>query len=122
MEQTAQFCDGERVDSSTGTAERLDAVKRDRSRCRRAETTAARRAATAAARPMGAFSTGLPVDWGLSQRPARVDCRLSYTLQVKPQSREARLWLVVFRFPCANALVSSANSLILTLWQTFWIS
>ena len=49
--------DGERVDSSTGTAERLDAVKLDRSRRRRAETTAARRAATAAARPMGAFST-----------------------------------------------------------------
>jgi len=28
---------------------------------------------------MGAFSTGVPVDWGLSQRPARVDCGLSYT-------------------------------------------
>jgi len=41
--------------------------------------TAARREATAAARPMGAFSTGVPVDWGLSQRPARVDCGLSYT-------------------------------------------
>jgi len=27
----------------------------------------------------GAFSTGVPVDWGLSQRPARVDCGLSYT-------------------------------------------
>jgi len=67
------------VDSSTGTAERLDAVKCDRSRCRRAKTTAARRAATAAVRPMGAFSTGVPVDWGLSQRLARVDCRLSYT-------------------------------------------
>jgi len=79
MERAAQFRDGERVDSSTGTAKRLDAVKRDRSRCRRAETTAARRAATAAARPMGAFSTGVPVDWGLSQRPAHVDCRLSYT-------------------------------------------
>jgi len=79
MERAAQFRDGERVDSSTGTAERLDAVKRDRSRCRRAEITAARRAATAAARPMGAFSTDVPVDWGLSQRPARVDCRLSYT-------------------------------------------
>ena len=37
------------------------------------------RAAMAAARPMGAFSTGVPVDWGLSQRPAHVDCRLSYT-------------------------------------------
>jgi len=46
---------------------------------RRTETTAARRAATAAAHPMGAFSTGVPVDWGLSQRPARVDCGLSYT-------------------------------------------
>jgi len=33
MEQAAQFRDSERVDSSTGTAERLDAVKRDRSRC-----------------------------------------------------------------------------------------
>jgi len=40
-----QFRDGERVDSSTGTAERLDAVKRGRSRCRRADTTAARLAA-----------------------------------------------------------------------------
>jgi len=47
--------------------------------CRRAETTAAPRAATAAARPMGAFSTGVPVDWALSQRPARVDCGLSYS-------------------------------------------
>jgi len=47
--------------------------------CRRAETPAARRAATADARPMGAFPTGVPVDWGLSQRPARVDCGLSYT-------------------------------------------
>jgi len=28
---------------------------------------------------MGAFSTGVPVDWGLSQRPARVDCGPSYT-------------------------------------------
>ena len=64
MERAAQFRDGERVDSSTGTAERLDALKHDRSRCRRAETTAARRAATAAARPMGAFSTGVPVDTG----------------------------------------------------------
>jgi len=27
----------------------------------------------------GAFSTGVPVDWGLSQRPARIDCGLSYT-------------------------------------------
>ena len=27
----------------------------------------------------GAFSTGVPVGWGLSQRPARVDCGLSYT-------------------------------------------
>jgi len=79
MDPAAQFRDGERVDSSTGTAERLDDVKRDRSRCRRAETTAARRAATVAARPVGAFSTGVSVDWGLSQRPARVDCRLSYT-------------------------------------------
>jgi len=45
MERSAQFCDGERVDSSAGTAERLDAVKRGRSRCRRAETAAARRSA-----------------------------------------------------------------------------
>ena len=45
MERSAQFCDGERVDSSTGIAERLDAVKCDCSRCRRAETTAARREA-----------------------------------------------------------------------------
>jgi len=27
----------------------------------------------------GAFSTGVPVDWGLSQWPARIDCGLSYT-------------------------------------------
>jgi len=27
----------------------------------------------------GAFSMGVPVDWGLSQRPAHVDCGLSYT-------------------------------------------
>ena len=45
MERSAQFRDGERVDSSTATAERLDAVKRSRLRSRRAETTAARRAA-----------------------------------------------------------------------------
>jgi len=32
MERSAQFRDGERVDSSTGTAERLDAVKRGLSR------------------------------------------------------------------------------------------
>jgi len=45
VERSAQFRDDERVDSSTGTAERLDAVKRGRSRCRCAESTAARRAA-----------------------------------------------------------------------------
>ena len=45
MERLVQFRDGERVDSSTGTAERFDAVKLGRSRCRRAETAAARRAA-----------------------------------------------------------------------------
>jgi len=51
--------------------------------------------ATGAARPMGAFSTGVRVDWGISQQPVRVDCGLSYsTLQVKAQSREVRLWLV----------------------------
>ena len=36
----------------------------------------------------GAFSTGVPVDWGLFQRPARIDCGLSFGF------REARLWLV----------------------------
>ena len=45
MEQSAQFRDGERVDSSTGTAERPDAIKRSRSRCWRAESIAAHRAA-----------------------------------------------------------------------------
>jgi len=40
------------------------------------ETTAARRVATAAARPMGAFSMGVPINWGLSQQPARIDCGL----------------------------------------------
>ena len=60
MERSAQFCDGERVDSSTGTAERLDAVKhvaqdvnlraakcereRRRCSCETVEQTAARRA------------------------------------------------------------------------------
>jgi len=45
--------------------------------------------ATAAARPMGAFSTGVPVDWGLSQRPARVDCGLSYTTGQSTIARSA---------------------------------
>jgi len=45
MERSALFRDGERVDSSIGTAERLNAVKRGGSRCRRAETTAASRVA-----------------------------------------------------------------------------
>ena len=63
MERAAQFRDGERVDSSTGIAERLDAVKCDRSRCRRAETTAARRAATAAARPMWALACAIYFDF-----------------------------------------------------------
>jgi len=31
------------------------------------------------ARPMGPFSMGMRVDWGLSERPVRVDCGLSYT-------------------------------------------
>jgi len=31
------------------------------------------------ARPMGAFSTVVRVDWGLSQRQVCVDCGLSYT-------------------------------------------
>ena len=103
MERAAQFRNGQRVDSSTGTAERLDEVKRDRSRCRRAETTAARRAATAAARAFsaGAFSTGVPVDWGLSQRPAHVDSRLSYTTGQATIARSAiavaRLWLVCYK-------------------------
>jgi len=35
--------------------------------------------ALGAARPMGAFSTGVRVDWGPSQRPVHVDCGLSYT-------------------------------------------
>ena len=45
----------------------------------------------------GAFSTGVPVDWGLSQQPARVDCGLSYTT--------GRLWLVMFK--CQSAFVHS---------------
>ena len=28
---------------------------------------------------MGAFSTGVRVDWGLSQQPVHVDCGLLYT-------------------------------------------
>ena len=48
-----------------------------------------------AAYPTGAFSTGVRVDWGLSQRPAHVDCRLSYTtVQATIARSEARLWLV----------------------------
>jgi len=45
MERSAQFRDSDRVDSSTGTAERPDAVKRGCSRCRCAETAAAHQAA-----------------------------------------------------------------------------
>jgi len=46
-------------------------------------------------RPMGAFSTGVRVDWGLSQRPVLVDCGLSYTtVQATIARSEARLWLV----------------------------
>jgi len=29
--------------------------------------------------PMGVFSAGVRVDWGLSQRPVHVDYELSYT-------------------------------------------
>jgi len=94
MERAAQFRDGERVDSSTGTAERLDAVKRDRSRCRRAETTAARRAATAAARPMWLSQRACP-STGAFLNGRRASTAGFRTLQVKPQSRKARLWLVV---------------------------
>jgi len=56
--------------------------------CRRAETTAARRAATAAARPMTAFSTGVPVDCWLSYttgHAAKRDCGL-YKLNVEASS------------------------------------
>jgi len=35
--------------------------------------------ATSGARPMGAFSTGVRINWGLSQRLVHVDCGLSYT-------------------------------------------
>jgi len=35
--------------------------------------------AMGAARPMGAFSTGVHIDWGRSQWPVHVDCGLSYT-------------------------------------------
>jgi len=45
---------------------------------------------TGGARPTGAFSTGVRVDWGLSQRPVRIDCGLSYT------AGQARLWLVSY--------------------------
>jgi len=95
MERAAQFRDGERVDSSAGTAERLDAVKRDRSRCRRAETIQLR----------DGRRLPLRVQWGLSQRACpstgafltgrRASTAGFRTLQVKPQSREARLWLVI---------------------------
>ena len=75
MERLAQFRDGERVDSSTGTAERLDAVKRDRSRCQRAGAMGGddRCAST------GGFLNGRARRLGPFSTPARVDCRLSYT-------------------------------------------
>jgi len=45
------------------------------------------------AHPTGAFSTGVCVDWGLSKRPARVDCGLYYTTV-----QATRLWLVLSEF------------------------
>jgi len=47
------------------------------------------------ANPIAAFSMGVHVDWGLSQRPAPSTAGF-LTLQFKPQSpqsRKARLWL-----------------------------
>jgi len=35
--------------------------------------------ATGGVRPVGVFSTGVRVDWGLSQRQVRIDCGLLYT-------------------------------------------
>jgi len=106
MERAAQFRDGERVDSSTGTAERLDAVKRDRSRCRRAGATGG--------------DGRMRVQWGLSQRACpstgaflngrRASTAGFRTLQVKPQSREARLWLVLIIFhPFSGGMSKLAN-------------
>jgi len=51
--------------------------------------------ATGTARPMGAFSMGVRVDWGLSQRPVRIDCGLSYTTG-QATIALSRLWLVYF--------------------------
>jgi len=55
---------------------------------------------TGAARPMWAFSTGLHVDWGLSQWLIHIDCGLSYTTG----QAKARLWLVLLipSAPCTN--------------------
>ena len=52
------------------------------------------------AHPIGAFSTGVRVDWGLSQRPARVDCGLSYTTV---QATIARSAIVIF-ISCTNCV------------------
>jgi len=43
----------------------------------------------------GAFSTGVPVDWGLSQRLARVDCGLSYTTGQATIDRSAIVLLIL---------------------------
>jgi len=101
MERAAQFRDGERVDSSTGTAERLDAVKRGHSRYRRAETTAARRCPST-----GAFLSG--------RRASTAGFR---TLQVKPQSREARLWLVIVRASLPPTSGISSRTVLLDLYS-----
>jgi len=54
--------------------------------------------------PMGAFSMGVRIDGGLSQRPVRVDCRLSYTTvqaTIAPSSIVARLLLkLVHKVKC----------------------
>ena len=91
MERAAQFRDGEHVDISTGTAERLDAVKRDLSRCRRAGASGGdgRCASNGGflngrARRLGPFSTAGAhrlqafVHYRSSQNRAKRDCGLFY--------------------------------------------
>ena len=99
MERAAQFRDGERVDSSTVQQELLSGLMPSNAIARDVDVPA-RRAATAAARPMGAFSTGVPVDWGLSQRPARVDCRLSYTTGQAIVARSATVACYIYTSYC----------------------
>jgi len=138
MERSAQFRDGERVDSSTGTNERLDAVKRGRSRCRRAELRVGRPSVSVSdvgtvAKPLNRprldeqqIVVGRIVVAPLKRlRPKPNGCRplLFKTASKlcasfwaiamsshKPQSRKARLWLVEIKTAAGDVVcLNSAN-------------